>query len=284
MPHLAELRRRFERIARQIPPDALGGVDDPLLQLTQQPDARLLGYYTAEGCRVALESYGLLDTLRGRGYGHFDVRLELEEYRHTIRVTADDELICVCHLRRARGATDPCIAAFQRDFLPDLLFVEWLSLTDPRAQFSTERPLLPGQDRPGSGIGEAVFLLLFMSARRLRLHGVLEVPEHFHNAVMYREGARFIDPLFEGRFRAVVALLGEHSLAEVSWAMHEGRIIDAADETVMVWQPREQLGILDERLEAYFELSAWRRARDEARTACRPRIVPKRSPTTDDPA
>ncbi|MEZ4474594.1 MAG: hypothetical protein R3F60_28170 [bacterium] len=268
------LADRFLQIASTLPDEVLGG-DDLEAELARfgRGDERLLGFYTREGVLTALESYGILDTLRGRGYAAFEVDFDLQPYHHTLRLLADGEVVCETRLRRARGATDPCIAELQRHFRPELLVVDWLHLAEPRGQFTPERPRLPGQVQPGSGVGVEVFLILVICARRLGLHGLVEVPERFHNAVLYRERALFIDPAWEGTFEALSGLLQTRSLAEVAWAMEEGRVVDAHTGAPIRWRPREQLLALDERLASYFELPAWRRERSAARQRCHPVFV-----------
>lgn len=277
--HLAET---FVEISRRLPESLLMGEAEHglerevLVGLGAADEDRLLGYYAREGIEAALEAYGIYDRLRARGYRRFEVVFDLQPFHHTLRILADDLLVADCRLRRMRGATDPCIAAFQRDLVPDLLFVEWLALTDRRGGFSPERPQLPGQTHPGTGIGGEVFILLYICARRLGMHGLLDIPERFHNAVIYRRRMTFIDPVFEGRFERLLALVnGEHPLWSVAWALEEGRVLDQATGEPVVWAPREQLLCLDPRLEAYFELPAWRRARADARRAFKPRILPR---------
>ena len=284
MKDYAALSERMQRIARRLPPELLSGAaehdleDEILTGLGAEPEDRLLGFYTEAGVLAALEAYGILDGMRHRGYSRFEVRFELEDFTHTMKVLSDGLVTCECKLRRVRGASDPCIAAFQRDLLPDLLDVEWLSLSDPKAQFSPERPRLPGQDTPGSGLGAEVFITLVIAARRLGLHGLIEVPERFHNAVFYQNGPRFLDPVFQGRFEALSELVKHHPLAEVAWALEQGRVVDVGDgDAPILWAPREQLYPLDPRLTRYFELPAWRRARSDARRRCRPRILPAQS-------
>lgn len=261
------LERRFRRIARQLSDDLLGADDHTLIDGLGSSAERLLGFYSQVGVEHALEAYGVFNTLRARGYRHFEVRFELDDFTHGLRVYGDGALLCDCRLRQARGASDPCIAVFQRDFEPELLVVEWLSLADPRAQFTAKRPQLPGQTHPGSGVAAEVFTLLTVSARRLGLHGVLEVPERLHNALLYGRRAHFIDPLMEGRFLALAELARQHSLAELAWAMEAGRIIDTRTDTPVVWAPREQLHPLDGRLWSYFDLPAWRDTSEHERHA-----------------
>lgn len=272
---------RFLRIARTLPETLLSGEDSNALEreilvgLGAVEDERLLGYYTVEGITAAFEAYGIFDLLRARGYQRFEISFDLQDFTHGLKILADDTVVADCRLRRSRGAKDPCFAEFQRHFVPELLDIEWLALHDPRQTFTADRPQLPGQQHPGSGIGHEVFVLLYISARRLGLHGIIEVPERFHNAVFYRRRTHFLDPVFHGCFEALCELVDHHPLSEVAWALEEDRVIDARTQAPIRWAPREQMGIIDHRLDDYFELPAWRRARNEARRACKPRIVPR---------
>ncbi|MBU1432531.1 hypothetical protein KKF91_18485 [Myxococcota bacterium] len=274
-----QVLKRFERISKRLDPDILTGEEDLeealLSQLNHEPEARFLGFYSEEGLTRGFEAYGLFDTLRRRGYAALRVEMDLQDFHHTLRVFGDELLLFECRLRRARGCDAAEFAEFQRSFTPELLIIEWLALADPRRDFSPDRPRLPGQTHPGSGVADEAFVLLYLAARRLKLHGLLEIPERFHNAYLYRRDTRFIDPLFEGRFLALQRLLNQHSLCEVAWAMEEGRIINAADGEVIRWAPKPQVFALDERLDAYFQRPAWRRAVAEARQALTPLITPR---------
>ncbi len=279
MKDIDQLVSRFERIARALPEEVLHGhaslEDEVLEELIGPHDDRLLGYYTRQGIEAALEAYGIFDTLRARGYARFDVAFDLQTHAHALRVNGDGLRVCEVRLRRARGVEDPCFAEYQRAYAPDLLVVEWLSLADPRASFTADRPRLPGQTTPGSGIGDEVMVLLYLCARRLGMHGVVDVPERFHNAVFYRRRTHFFDPGFEGLFMALQRLLERHPLSEVSWALEEDRVRDARTGEVLRWAAREQALPIDPRLDHYFELPAWRRARSHARSAVEPIIVPR---------
>jgi hypothetical protein len=277
-----QLAANFLEISRRLPEGLLTGDGrelqerEVLVGLGAADEDRLLGYYARDGIDAAMEAYGIYDRLRARGYRQFEVVFDLQPFHHGLRILGDGLVVADCRLRRMRGATDPCIAAFQRDLMPELMLVEWLALTDRRAEFGPGRPRLPGQTHPGTGIGGEVFILLFICARRLGLHGLIDVPERFHNAVIYRRRMTFIDPVFEGRFERLLSLInGEHTLSAVAWALEEGRVLDEATGEPVVWAPREQLLSIDARLEAYFELPAWRRARAEARRLFRPRMLPR---------
>ncbi|MFN3201201.1 MAG: hypothetical protein ACE366_22565 [Bradymonadia bacterium] len=269
---LKALEDRFQTIARSLDPSVLSGEGDDFDdlediiygQLSGAGDNRLLGFYSESGVLAAYEAYGLLDELRGRGYADFRVEFNLEEFAHRLRFFADGESICDCVLRKVAGAEDPCIAELQRHRSFQLLYVEWLELEDPRGQFTPQRPQLPGQTHPGSGLGEEVFLLLSIAGQRLNFDGLLEVPQYFHNAAFYGRRAHFIDPHMQGRFMALLRLLEDHPLAEVAWGLEEGRVRDVKTGEVIEWPPREQLVPFSKHLHGYFESSAWRQAAHRA--------------------
>ena len=73
------LEARFQRIAASLPDEVLSGDDlEGALARFGRGDDRLLGFYTREGVHTALETYGILETLRGRGYVGFEVEFDLQ--------------------------------------------------------------------------------------------------------------------------------------------------------------------------------------------------------------
>ena len=272
------LESRYLQVQRTLDPALLTDDDDASLErdilelLEDKEEHLLLGFYSREGLMLAFEAYGFIDEWRLRGYGDFSLEFELTDLCHRFILRGDGLRICECRLRRLQGASDPCIAVLQREWTPELLYVEWLQLEDPRAEFTARRPQLPGQQRPGSGLGEEFYLLLKMAARRLQLDGIIEIPERLHNAVFYARVAHFIDPAVEGRFLALAELIRHQSLHRVAWAMERGKVVDG-DGRPIHWDPREQLVPLGRRLERYFESPAWRRARGHARRAFHAHLV-----------
>ena len=140
----------------------------------------------------------------------------------------------------------------------NLLNIRWFSLQDPRAHFTPQRPRLPGQRYPGTGIAREAFNLLVKCALLSKRDGIVNSPEHFHNAFMY-EGFLFLNPSDEGKFCAMKRDLQEDiktkSLAAVSWAIYLGflRCTDKdGNETKVKWEAREQAFPLSDNLKSYF--------------------------------
>jgi len=120
-----------------------------------------------------------------------------------------------------------------------VLYVHWLSLRHPRAQFSLLRPRLPGQEVPGLGLARETGELLALMALRLQLTGVVYRPAHFHTAFAGRHHFSFVDAARHGRFEALIRDLGDTPLLEATRAIDEGRVF--LDGKPYSWEPDEMV-------------------------------------------
>ena len=243
-PGFDPLAVRFAAVARSLPDEALGA--EPMLTADDVAEAlghrraqpvKLLGFYTAQGMELALERYGLLPHLRRLGYAQVHVELAAASGADRARVVAQDErsgeratLVELDVERKAlRGGT--------------FLFVNWLSMRHPRAQFSGERPRLPGQDAPGLGLSREMTQLLVLMSERLKLDGVAFRPSWFHMAYAARHTARFLDAARQGRFEALCRDLRELPLLDATHAVAEGRVL--LDGAPYTWEPDEMVQFRD---------------------------------------
>lgn len=232
------LRSRFRRIASQLSTDALGGGDwiseddvAAAMGLPRTGARKLLGFYTREGLEYALHRYGILEHLRRLGYAALTVDVDTLEGSDRLRV-----------LGEVAGAREPLIElALERKALPEgvVLFVHWLALRHPRAQFTAARPRLPGQEVPGLGIFREVIELLLRISERLVLDGVAFRPAWFHMAYPGRHRARFVDPSRQGQFEALLRDLGHLPLIELTRALHDGRVL--MNEVRYAWEPADMV-------------------------------------------
>lgn len=239
---------RYRHLAKIIDPRELSGhapgelVFEESDLLGASPHAgreheRVLGYYTRAGVEFALERYGLLPRLRGLGFDpHVDISCG-GETGETVRVLeGGSERLVLVELRVARDRQT--IASVE------LLRIEWLLLQNPRASWVAGRTPLPGQRHPGLHMFEEVALLMLIVCERLGLAGLVVVPSHYHVASRWhgreipvaRRGwvservrpakVLFLDPVVEGRFRALERVLDPLPLAEASTAVERGRVVD----------------------------------------------------------
>ncbi len=192
---------------------------------------RLLGYYSPAGLELAMERTGFLGRLRNRGFADLVVETEIgNPTGDTVRIFAGPsrrELILETRLRIDRQEV-PGLA---------LLRIEWLLLQNPRAQFTAERPHLPGQQHPGLGMLADVIALLVLVCDRLQLDGLLFVPAHYHTARQGRKNLRFLSPDDEALLRTLEKTFAGVPLAEASHGVAEGRVLDARTGQPFAWKP-----------------------------------------------
>ncbi|KAJ4459138.1 hypothetical protein PAPYR_4938 [Paratrimastix pyriformis] len=98
-----------------------------------------------------------------------------------------------------------------------------------------KRSLMPGQRYPGLGIGNSVFRIISELAVKCQLDALINVPEHFSNAYLYRRSFHFLNPLFEGFLNelcaSLVADIARFQLGPMSYCVDGGFIIDRASLT-----------------------------------------------------
>jgi acetoin utilization deacetylase AcuC-like enzyme len=192
---------------------------------------RFLDYYSPQGLELALERAGLLDRVRALGFANPAMEMDLNNPTgDTVRLYGDShrrELLIEARARIDRGAL-PGLA---------LLRVEWLLLQNPRAEFTADRPRLPGQSHPGLGMSQDIVALLILACDRLQLDGLVFVPAYYHSASQGRKWLRFLDAQDEGEFQALQQALHGLPLSEATRAVAEKRVVDTATGEPFVWHP-----------------------------------------------
>ncbi|HSF39356.1 MAG TPA: histone deacetylase [Thermoanaerobaculia bacterium] len=261
---------RYRRLAQELDPRALSsdtGKDDDWGLTAEDLDAasagghrphRFLGFYSLQGLELALERAGLFDRVRALGFERPLLEMDLSNPTgDTVRLFGDEarsELLIELRVRIDRGEL-PGFA---------LLRIEWLQLQNPRAEFTAERPRLPGQAHPGLGVSQDVIALLVLACDRLQLDGLLFVPAHYHTASQGRKNLRFLDPEDEGVFRALAEPLHGLRLWEATRAIDEKRVVDAATGRPFAWRPMPMVLPVSGRLRARVEGEEYERKVAEA--------------------
>ena len=262
-PHF-DLRHLYRRVARVLDPFELQKeqpgeleltAEDLLLDLGAHPPARrFLGYYTVQGIKYALERYGILERLRDRGFRDLRVSAELEDrWRQVVRSTAASAGTrrAPSTPRRGRRAAHraPAPGPLEPPGPLEVLWVEWLLLQDPTAEFTPGRPRLPGQSHPGVGLAGEIMEALVQICYRLGLDGILHRPAHYHNALVGARHFRFLDPAAAGRFEASPG--GQRPAAPRGDAAGRDGRLCLGDGTRVAWEPSDYAFPVSPRLKAW---------------------------------
>jgi len=266
---------RFQRIARRLSTFELVAGEDtadgsdlrlaPGEPVGRRSD-RFLGFYSRDGLRRALEAYGVRRELEALGLGSYDVVVEARDpYQHRVQVLLDgvvddDHRLIDLVMRPQRVRVPTEVSGVETDEPFSVLVVEWLCLQNPRAVFTRELPRLPGQRWPGLGLAYTMHNLTQLMAQRLDRDGVVNVPEVYHLALVYRRtGYRFTSRRHRLAVEALESATAGVRLAAVAWAVERGlvRAVDAEgdDAEARPWryEPAEMVAPVSPRLQRLVE-------------------------------
>lgn len=201
-----------------------------------------LGCYSPEQLRQHLEQHGVLQHLAERGFSDPELQLECEPFSYTLRITggkgrdAEPQLLVEV---KARRTTESLIGQLGRRTYSTLV-LDWVLFQDPSAEFNEDHPPLPGQKHPGLHLLRQGIRLLLGQVQNMEVDLVLTYPQHFHNAFFYAPQFRFLEPVTEGHFQALVRdLLKDTDLARASAALDEGEVLDDQGRPVF-WMQKAQ--------------------------------------------
>jgi len=229
-----EVGRRFAALYDALRPEELAAGED--WSIDRPHTALFLGTWSEQGLRRVLDHYGVTALLRARGIGDFEIDLDTSDpFLHVLRLREEASGSIFCELR-ARIALGRDVGLPGRLAELQVYVIEWLSIENPRGTFDAERPPLPGQRRPGLGLGAEVEEIIVLGARRIGTAALVSWPNFFHNACLYHPRWMFADPKEDGRFAAVVRDLGFLGLPRLAWAVHLG-CVEEEGRGPLSWAP-----------------------------------------------
>jgi GNAT superfamily N-acetyltransferase len=234
-------------------------------------EATFLGRLDHAALWSELRDAGILEGLAGKGYA--TPRLELEDAggEHRLRILpGEGGRESLVDLRVSENAVVLPADETDRDSgVLSVLTIRWLSLQNPGAAFTADKPRLPGQSHPGLGIGRPLIARLLAWAGAWGKDGLVNLPMYFHNAFLYSAVFDFVSPRRQGRFEALKRDLASISLAEASAAVTEHHVVEHPGDRPFHWEPGEMLAPLTDRARAHAESAGYRTAASAARDRVR---------------
>lgn len=196
-----------------------------------------LGTLSREQLWQVLEESQIIEAVRERGYWPISLEIEfLTERDHRFYLLFGKEKILYMRLRLSyfRLHRHPLMPAMK------LLFIDWMQSRHVLRAATHKRELFPGQDVPGLGIFSRIDIFLRKLVVLTHASGGFNIPEYFHDALLFHRAFRFYDPAREAFFRALLRDLRKYGAREISRAFSEGRIRNERHE-VQEWHGAEML-------------------------------------------
>jgi hypothetical protein len=230
-----------------------------------------LGRFDADALRRELADAGLLSALAERGYPDVVIGTQTVAGEHRLRIRPRRGRVSLVDLRLTESASsveEPQGRTHGIQVL-SLLTIRWLALQHPKGRFARERPRLPGQRYPGLGLAKPVVLRLLSWARAWGKDGLANVPQYYHNAVLYSPIFRFLSPGQQGVFEALRRDLARASVARASAAIEAGRVVTVPGGEPFVWTPAAMITPITAHLAAYLDSPGYQAAVAARREALR---------------
>ena len=242
--------KKYRNLVKHIRHD-LAFQDSESLSLTQEElfndlttsrgTSRFMGVFSTRGIEFTLRKFGYLDQLANVGLPEPIINLDTSDsYKHRVQIShrigkklvQSGELV----MRRSTFKSPPLV---EKKYPPaDLLVIEWFLLQNPLKKFTRKRPQLPGQDYPGLGISNIIFEIFYWTAKRLKVDGVVLVPNYLHTGIFYGRRFMYINPKKQGTLYALDKMRAvKYSLNQLSWACTEGQLIDRNSNSMFLWKP-----------------------------------------------
>ena len=245
-------------------------VDDILGDLNSKQRPHLfLDFYSTDGIHMALEQYGVFKALKRRGFDNVLLSIDTQDpYSHKFRAYFNEKnpenLLCEAYFRKKNYTAKPVFPSSIQgeNFL--FIVVEWLSLQDPTQQFTEHRKALPGQHYPGLRMGRKVLVIMINMCLRLRADGLLNIPEHYHNAAFYGRYFKYFNPYTEGFFQAIRRDLNHLGVYKLTWGIELECLVEHRTGEYWKWFTDEQILPVSSKMEKYFNSKEYLEKVEEA--------------------
>ncbi len=219
-----------------------------------------LNLYSHQEIEALLEKAGILIALRRKGFPDFSIEFDtenLDDQRLTIKDKKTGEILVFMRLHLGDFITRNLSINLSG---LRLLFIDWLLLQNPLAHTETLSKLFPGQKYPGLGIFNEIKQFVYYIVRDKQLDGAANLPEFFHDAVLFADKFLFINPVSQGYFDALRTQLRREGLRRLSNLIHSGKVMIEQNSEKRVFEFRlgEMMVPHREDLEYYFRSKSYR--------------------------
>ena len=216
-------------------------------QLTEEKGSILfLGRYTLEEVIAVLRKKNLIRYAEERGLVPLIYELDSKDYptqrfRIFFKKKEPDFLLVDLKIREGKMQLkkNPPLFPFGKEY--DFLIIEWLTLQNPLAKFTPQKPRLPGQIFPGLGLLKKTFEIFIYLARLMKKDGVLVYPWYFHNALIYSDYLYFFNPYKQGEVLAIKRNFPNIDLYKLAWMVYLGCLKYEKSKKNYEWFAEEQI-------------------------------------------
>jgi len=219
-----------------------------------------LGYYSHAGLKMTIEKYGIVETLKEKGFKAVHYKIDTDDpYKHKLTFFDGKRMLIEVVLKRENLQLGLLGKSSLENKRANILAIEWMAMQNPDLDFTQLHPQLPGQQYPGLGLASKAVELLMIVAWRLKLAGLVNTPQQFHNAYLYSRIFFYLNPEHQAILLALSRDMKRYPLYKTAWALEWGAISERRQDKPLTWFAAKQIVPLDTELKRVFNSWDYRR-------------------------
>ncbi|HMV43054.1 MAG TPA: hypothetical protein PK079_18950 [Leptospiraceae bacterium] len=224
----------------------------------------IFGKFSHDDIFKMLEEAKILKKIRDRGYNDFKViTYPISDLDNRIYVKSPSDEILI-HIRLK--VSDFFVKAIQEN--RKMMYIDWLLTQNIKlGKLKDKKILFQGQEYPGLNIFNELTQFIFILFSKMNCYGVFNIPEYFHDAVLFQKNFLFVDPIKQGHFKSILASFKNHTVRDLSLLIHSEKLAFVESNEVYKWKHGEMLFTQDEYLkEVVFDRNYFEKVKHAAET------------------
>ncbi|TGK04816.1 hypothetical protein EHO59_08135 [Leptospira semungkisensis] len=230
-----------------IDPEALGLIDvNREFKTHLGIEDTLFNRFSSKEVEELLQESGMFEMLSMRGFQKTQVEIHgISEVDNRIFIKTEEKEILV-HMRLK--FSDFLFKKIGQSF--PMIYIDWLLSQNVRlGKLGDKKKLFEGQEYPGLNIMNEITHFIRLLSGKMGAAGAFNIPEYFHDAVLFHKNFRFLSEEKEGEFRAMLRCFKKENLRSLSGAIHSGKILDRDSSQPYTWTYGEMVSCTNSYLE-----------------------------------
>lgn len=211
-----------------------------------------------------LEEAKIFEMVKRRGYESFKLVTDpISDLDNRIYIKTESNEILI-HIRLK--VADFFIKSIQED--RKMVYIDWLLTQNIRlGKLKNKKILFQGQEYPGLNIFKELTQFIFLLFSKMNCYGIFNIPEYFHDAVLFQKNFLFIDPIKQGHFKSILKNFKGRNLRDLSILIHTEKLAFSETNEIYKWKHGEMLFTNDEYLkETIFDKKYFEKVTDAGAT------------------
>jgi hypothetical protein len=227
-------------------------------------EEKLFGKLNHEELYTMFEKAGIIRKLKERGYEDCEFITEfISNLDNRIFIKSKEQEILI-HIRLK--FSDFFIKAINEN--RKMIYIDWLLTQNVKLGTTLhKKKLFPGQEYPGLNIFGEFTNFIFLLYSELNCYGVFNIPEYFHDAVLFQKNFKFVSPEKQGYFLCLLDTFKNIPIRKISNLIQENKIYFKEKDEVFIWLHGEMLSTENEQLkESIFDKDYFERVKKFQKT------------------